>query len=69
MRNIRPGNTNELQQKAKATPNSVEAPKFAAKAFLASAGTGSGLPRRKWSKSRVRIGSLLKGEFHAASEI
>ena len=40
MRNIRPGNTNELQQKAKATPNSVEAPKFAAKAFLASAGTG-----------------------------
>src|ERR1700690_1176423 len=40
MRNIRAGNTNELQQKAKATPNSVEAPKFAAKAFLASAGTG-----------------------------
>ena len=28
-----------------------------------------GLPCRKWSKARVRIGPLLKGEFDAASEI
>ena len=28
-----------------------------------------GLPCRKWSKSRVRIGPLLNGEWHAASAI
>jgi hypothetical protein len=32
-------------------------------------GIGLGLPCRKWSKARVRIGPLLKGEFDAASEI
>ena len=29
----------------------------------------SGLPCRKWSESRVRIGPRLKGEFDAASEV
>ena len=28
-----------------------------------------GLPCRKWSESRVRIGPLLNGERHAASAI
>ncbi len=31
--------------------------------------SATGLPCRKWSESRVRIGPLLNGERHAASAI
>jgi hypothetical protein len=38
-------------------------------AFGRAAADTNGLPCRKWSESRVRIGPRLKGEFDAASEV